>query len=82
MILHTSDRIKLSKHVKSDKGGMNDPALKREWKSKGIWFTTKRVQDEKNSKNLLFSFWEEPGGPAFYKAWVSGKPQENQQNKH
>jgi len=30
---------------------------------------------KKNSKNLLSSSWEEAGGPAFYKAWVSGKPQ-------
>lgn len=35
----------------------------------------------KKQKNLLFSSWEEPGGPAFYKAWVSGKPQDHQQYK-
>lgn len=69
-------------HGNSDKAGMNYPALKMECKSKRICFTNKRVQDEKTPKNLLFSSWEEHGGPAFYKAWVSGKPQENQQNKH
>lgn len=36
----------------------------------------------KKIQNLLFSFWKDPASPAFYKAWVSGKPQDNQQGKH
>lgn len=36
---------------------------------------------EKNPKYLLFSSFEEYASPAFYKAWVSGKPQDHQQYK-
>lgn len=78
----TSHCIKPSQHVKSGKVGINDPTFKMECMSKGIWLITKRVKDgKKNPKNLLFSSWEELGSPAFYKAWVSGKPQEHQQYK-
>lgn len=58
--------------------GMNSQNRIREWESD----SHPGKYRMKKPQNLLFSFWEEPASPAFYKAGVSGKPQENQQSKH